>query len=339
MSPDLMESRFTDESHLDKPIVGFVRTDIPVFDSSLTVQDALELVRETGLGERIFYFYAVNKQQQLVGVIPTRRLLCSKPDCEISKLMVTDVFCLPSSATVRQACFEFLTHKFLALPVVDDEKHILGIVDIGFFSEEQVNSTERQHIADMFQILGVSVAEVETATPVKAFRYRMPGLIATIIGGTLCAILAGFYQITLEKMIVLAFFMTLVTGLSESVSMQSMTIAIQHLHTTEPTWKLYRSWLKSEFANSLLLSTACGMIVGITAVIWFHAPAAAAIIGISIFISMIISCIIGISVPTLLHALHEDSKIAAGPVTLAATDVITVSLYLKAAAIAILLSR
>jgi magnesium transporter len=130
---------------------------------------------------------------------------------------------------------------------------------------------------------------------------------------------------------VLAFFLTLVLGLGESVSIQSMTVALQNLHFGRPGWATYLKWLRGEAAATLLLGGACGVIVGAVAYLWRGEPLASLTIGLSILLAIFTAGLLGLSIPTLLDAIREDSKIASGPITLALTDIATLLFYFNAA--------
>src|SRR5262249_49936467 len=156
-------------------------------------------------------------------------------------------------------------------------------------------------------------------SPLRAFRFRFPWLLATIGSGTACALLASAYEGTLARNIVLAFFLTMVLGLAESVSIQSMTLTIQALRATQPSLRWYWRAARREAGVALPLGAACGVVVGL--VVWLERGAgwASVSIGASIFLALCAACFFGLSVPALLHALKLDPKIAAGPVTLAFT--------------------
>lgn len=319
--------------HLHLPVLDFARHDFPKLDSEWTVGEALEDIRKHDIGERLIYFYLVDGEGRLVGIVPTRKLLASELSTPLKSLMHADVISLPTDATVEDACKLFTTHKFLAFPIVDGEKHLFGVVDIGFFRDEQLSFAEKQEIEDAFQLIGFGLSEISNKSALATFRYRFPWLLVTTVCGTICAIVSGYYENILQKMIVLAFFLTLVGGLAESVSMQSMTIVIQRLHVANPTWPTYFRWLRSESVSSLYLGAASGALVGLIVYIWKSDFIAAMVIGGSILLSIICACFLGLTIPTLLHAIHEDSKIAAGPVTLALADLSTIFIYLSAAAL------
>jgi magnesium transporter len=157
--------------------------------------------------------------------------------------------------------------------------------------------------------------------------------LATIGSGTLCALLASAYEVTLAQSIVLAFFLTLVLGLGESVSIQTMTVTIQALRTTRPTVRWYVRAFRREAGTALLLGTACGTMVGLIVWFWRGAALPALAIGGGIWSALCAACFFGLSVPALLHALNLDPKIAAGPVTLALTDISTLLFYFSLAAL------
>ncbi len=320
-----------DPDHLHESIMRYARTDFPGLDESLTVEGALRLIRTKGLGERIVYFYVIDSDQKLKGILSTRALLMSMPTVRLSEIMSTNIVSISHLSNVLEACEMFLEHKFLAFPIVDDEGRMLGVVDAGLFTKETLNIAERHHVDDVFQMIGFGIQQIRGKSPFGIFRFRFPWLLATMASGIICALLTGFFEATLAEAIVLAFFMTLVLALGESVSIQSMTVALQNLHFGKPGLNDYFRWLRREAAATGLLGLACGSVVGSIAFFWRGDPAAALIIGTSIVVSIFAAGVIGMSIPTLLHAVHEDSKIASGPITLATTDILTLVFYFSIA--------
>jgi magnesium transporter len=195
-----------------------------------------------------------------------------------------------------------------------------------------MGQNERAHMEEVFERIGFHVAAVQGASPWKAFRLRMPWLAATLAGGIGCALLAGRFEATLTGRIILAFFLTLVLGLSESVSAQSVTVTVESLRERRPNRVWFLRALRKEAVSALMLGGACGLVVGVTAWVWRGQVAAAWVIGGSIAVSMVVACLIGLSVPTALHRFKLDPKIAAGPVSLALADLCTLLIYLNVAA-------
>jgi len=316
------------------PALLYARKDFPHLRVDDNVQTALEKIRREGVGERVIYFYAVDDQQRLVGVVPTRRLLTAAPETSLREIMVPRVIALPAKATVLEACEFFVLYKFLAFPVVDANRRIVGVVDADVFMESVLEDPPEGEAVtrdDFFEALGFHLAEVRDASPWRAFRYRFPWLLATIAGGTICAVLAGAFELTLARSLVLAFFLTMVLGLNESVSAQSMSVTIQSLRSARVTFRWFLGALRREIATAVLLGFACGLLVSGIVWIWRHDLRGAFVIGGSIALSLVTACLFGLSVPSLLHRLKLDPKIAAGPITLALADVFALVLYFTAA--------
>lgn len=321
----------SDIDHLHQPILTVARKDVATLDQTLTIRQALDAIRSQGVGEKIVYFYVVDEENRLVGVLPTRRLLTSNLDARLSDVMITRVVAISSNMNVLEACEMFVMHRFLAFPVIDEEKKILGVVDIDLLTEEAFDIAEREQMDTVFETFGFTITQIRDASPLKAFRFRFPWLLATITSGTICALLTSQFEATLAQSIILAFFLTLVLGLGESVSVQSMTVTIQALRSIQPTLKWYLKAFGREFLSAALLGVGSGASVGMIVLLWFGNALSGFSIGFSIFLSITAAAIFGLSVPTVLHALRLDPKVAAGPVTLALTDISTIFFYFSVA--------
>jgi magnesium transporter len=317
--------------HLNEPVLPFARSDFTTLAQDLTVEQALTAIRSRGVGEKVIYFYVVDEAQRLAGVVPTRRLLVAQLDQKLSELMICNVIAIPHTATVLDACEFFAIHKFFAFPVIDAGRRVVGVVDVGLFTDEVFDIAEREQMDEVFESIGFRVSQVRDVSPLRAFRFRFPWLLTTIISGTFCAILAGAYKLTLEKSLVIAFFLTMILGLGESVGIQSMTVTIQALRNQNPTRRWYLFMLRREITTALLLGGVCGIVVGLIVLTWQRDEAAAFVIGTSVTFCLCAACIAGLSVPTFLHALKLDPKIAAGPITLALADIFTLLFYFSLA--------
>jgi magnesium transporter len=326
--------KFSGAVDFNAPALDYARRDFPLLEAGATVEKALEAIRREGVGERVIYFYAIDERKRLVGVVPTRRLLTAAPATRLREIMVPRVIALPAEATVLEACEFFVLYKFLAFPVVDAERRVIGIVDTDVFMESVLETEEPEGEGvreDFFEALGFHLAQVRDASPWRVFRYRFPWLLVTVAGGTICAILAGFFETTLAHSLVIAFFLTMVLGLNESVSTQSMSVTIQALRSARLNWHWFVAAFRRELATALFLGLACGGIVAVIVWLWHSDVRAAGVIGGSITLSLVTACLFGLGVPSLLHHLKLDPKIAAGPVTLALADFFALVFYFTSA--------
>src|SRR5437868_5916192 len=124
------------EIDLNDPVTRHLRRDFIHIDVNQTVAAALVGIRERQPEGRIIYFYVVDAVGRLLGVVPTRRLLLSAPETAIADIMVKQVIAIPHTATVLDACEFFTMHRLLAFPVVDDQRHVVGVIDVELYTQE-----------------------------------------------------------------------------------------------------------------------------------------------------------------------------------------------------------
>lgn len=309
-------------------VLAHARRDFTTLNQSLTVTEAIDVIRHASGAGAIQYYYVVDDNQRLVGVLPLRRLITYPVDKPLREVMQKRVVAIPWSATVLDACEFFVLHRFLAFPVVDPDRVVVGVIDASQFMPGTIEvGGEEPPPSDVFEAIGFRIAQVRDASPLRGFRYRFPWLLTTIGAGVGCALLTSFFQVTLEKSLVFAFFLALVLGLGESVGSQSMTVAIQTLRGVKPTLRWYLRATRRELLTGLMIGMASGLIVALIVLAWRRDPAAAAVIGTGIAASLVGACFFGLTVPATLHAWKLDPKIAAGPITLAFTDVWTLAVY------------
>jgi magnesium transporter len=323
----------------NSPVAEHARKDFPLLDADTTVAAALERIRREGVGERVIYFFAVDSDKRLVGVLPTRRLLTVPLETPLHEIMVRRVIAIPATATVLDACEFFVLYKFFAFPVIDDQRRVVGVIDVSLFAEEilQAGDSEDRHSAaapvrdDVFEALGFHLEQIRGASPWRSFRFRFPWLLVTVAAGTMAALLAGAFEATLARSLVIAFFLTMVLGLNESVSAQSMSVTIQALRSATVTWQWFVTAFRRELATALLIGLACGVVVSTIVWLWRSDLRGAFVIGGSIAVSLVTACLFGLGVPSLLHRLKLDPKIAAGPITLALADFFALLIYFMSA--------
>ncbi len=314
---------------LHDSVLDHLQADVVRLQPDQTVADALEALRGHGADHEIVYIYVVDGDGRLTGVVPTRALLASRPERPLREIMQQDVVAIPDWATVLVAAEYFVTQRFLAFPVVSSGGQLVGQVDVKVFTDEVVGHAKRS-FDDIFQIIGVHATQGRTVF--LGFRDRFPWLLTNVGGGLLCALLVSRYEHLLDVAVVLAVFMPMVLALAESVSMQSATLTLHGLHSSGMTWGLLGPALRREFSVAALLGLGCGSLVGGIAWAWKGNSSLALAVGGAITLSMVTAALLGLLLPTMLHAGKLDPKIAAGPIVLAVADVCALLIYFNLAA-------
>lgn len=317
--------------HLDDPVTHHMRRDFCQIRMSHTVGEALEAIRRQPPEGRVIYFYVVDDDNRLQGVVPTRRLLLNELDMKMTEIMVREVISIDHHATVLDACEFFTLHRLLAFPVVDEDRRMVGVVDVELYTTElsELDRSERNDY--LFQLIGVHLTEAQQSSPLLAFRSRFPWLLCNVAGGILAAFLSGVFENELRQAVALALFIPVVLALAESVSIQSVSLALSVLRGQHPSWASIGRRLRSEFLLGTLLGGASGILVAGVALVWLgQASVFLCVLG-GISGGVAGAAAIGVAMPNLLHRLELDPQVAAGPIALAAADMVTLLIYFNLA--------
>lgn len=325
-----MGTRLT-RANLPDAVTAHMHQDFTRVSLGQTVAEALAELRRQPPKGRIIYFYVVDEQGRLQGVVPTRRLLLSPGDQLLADIMVRRVVALPAAATVEEACEWFIQHRLLALPIVDSEQHLLGVVDMELYTDEMGQLEEASNREHLFQLLGVQVTDAQQRSPWLAFRSRAPWLSCNLGAGILAAFLSGIYESELSKVVALAFFIPVVLNLAESVSSQSVSLALQWLHSAPPEHHSLWARLRSELGTGVLLGLASGSVLALVALLWLGQRRVALCLVGSVTGGVAGAAVLGISIPVVLRWLRLEPRVAAGPIALAGADILTILLYFNLA--------
>ncbi len=317
-------------TQLHDPILKYVQPAGLILSPDDTIAVALERARQLPSTQIILYCYVVDDEGRLIGVVPIRRLLTTAPEAAIDSVMIHDVVAIPSWATVLVAAEYFVNRRFLAFPVVEDGGKLAGVVDVSLFTDD-VLALARQSFDGIFQIIGVHATEGRTAW--TSYRDRFPWLLCNVGGGLLCAVVASRYEALLDHVVVLALFIPVVLALAESVSIQSVTLTLQNLSDGPVNWRVLFRGFGREFLTALMLGSSCGSLVGLAAFLWKGVTFFGLVLAGAITVAMITACLLGVLMPTALRVARADPKIAAGPIVLALTDLLTLLFYFNLAGI------
>jgi magnesium transporter len=276
----------------------------------------------------------VDGEGRLVGVVPTRRLLLSPLGTPLGAIMVRRVVGLPAEATVLDACEFFIQHRLLALPVLDQDRRLLGLVDVELYTDELVRlgegepHVERAKYDDLFALIGVHMAQARTVTAVDAFRLRFPWLLCNIVGGILAALLISRYSDVLSwREAVLALFIPVVLALAESVSIQSVSLTLQTLQGQRLRGRTLLALVGRELLTGLLLGAGAGLFVAVVVLLWLRQSQVALCGLFGIVGGVTCAAILGLAIPYLLRLWRRDPQVAAGPIALVLADLLTLLIY------------
>jgi len=312
-------------TNLHDPVLPLVRPVPVTLKQGQTVSEAHAAVRAVPAARLVPYYYVLDDDQRLAGVVNAAELLVAQLDARVEQVMVPGVVAIPGWATVLIASEYFATRKFRAFPVIHDDGTLLGVVDKGVFTGEIIEAA-RETYDEIYQLLGVHATAM--GKPWTAFLDRFPWLLSNITGGLLCAFIAGQFEPALQQIVVLSLFIPIVLALAESVSMQSATLTLQRLtnDSLKPRQIVLALW--REARTAVLLGLSCAAVVAVVVFAWRRNAMGSLVVGGAIAATMFTACLFGVLLPTLVRVFKVDPRIAAGPLVLSTTDVVTLVFYL-----------
>lgn len=313
---------------LSRPARDAVAPVSTVLQAAETIAQSLSEIRKREIDEEVVYFYVIDSEKRLCGVVPSRYLLLRKPEITIGSIMDPNVIRISGDESLETALHILSKNNLLAIPVIDAEQHLIGVVDIRLFIDGSVDVANARFRSDVFQMIGMTLEEGKPSSALRSYGLRMPWIFCNMGGGISCAIISKIYSVVLSEVILLAMFIPLVLSLSESVSMQSMSHSIQFLRKHHLTWKRVLALSTIEWKTLGLIALTSGIVVGALSLCWGEGVKPALVIAVSILAGVSLSGSIGSAVPLLLHFARLDPKVAAGPVVLSIADVVSTTIYL-----------
>lgn len=330
---DLDFYRGLTKEQLLAPVENYLTPVETAFHEEMTLGELISCLQQKKITHDIHYFYVIDEEEHLKGIISTRDILYNNPTLKIREITNPRILSIHKCDPLEKALALIAEHEILAIPIVDEEGRLGGILElpINTLSRKKSAVKEFKTPKDVFQLVGLTVDQGKLTSSVKEFSLRMPWLLCNILGGLLCALIAHTFHLVLDEVVIIAAFIPLVLTLGESVSIQSMTLSLQFMHYDIIPWMRVYSRILVEWKAAILLGAACGLIVGVFYLLFFGGYGPMLAIGASIFLSMVAATTYGSLLPIILHMFALDPKLAAGPVVLLFTDVTVTAIYLSIA--------
>lgn len=290
-----------------------------------TAQTALELIRSSKITGNIFYCYVTDKEEKLVGVVPIRRLITTPKETKISDIMVRNPIRLTADSSAGTALEYFVFYKFIAFPVVDEYGRLVGIARANDFIENTLNMEEKTERArdDLLKIIGIKLEEFRKPTIFKSTFLRFPYLLFNILSGLLCAFITKLFGTTIDEFIFIAFFITIILGLAESIGTQAVAVTLSYL---EKTIKL-KNLVLYEMLVGTKMGLLCGGVLYFASLFWLGNQDFSLVLFLTILLTLINASFLGCSLPILFKKVGANPAHASCPMVLAIADIISLTSY------------
>ena len=300
--------------------------DVFTLKEDLTAGEAIKDLQNQEDAEMVFYLYVTNKENQLVGVISLRDLATTPSSTKLKDIMIRNVQYVRAETDQEEVAKIVSHYNLLAVPVVDSNDEILGIVTV----DDVVDVIREEATEDFLQMAGAGKdREILLKSTWGNARARLPWLFATWIGGIVTMSIIGYFDNMLQSLVLLAAFIPIVAGMGGNVATQSSSIVVRGIATGRIDIGKDLQLILKELSVGLILGALYGLLLGTLIFIFFKdVPIIfGVVVGLSICASMVIAASIGTTVPLLLRKLDIDPAIASGPFVKTTTDIVGISVY------------
>ena len=301
-------------------------TDVFTLHEETKAKDAIYALQDQEDAEMVFYLYTLDNDGRLTGVISLRDLVTTPSDTMLKDIMSKQIHVVRPETDQEEVARIVSQYNFLAVPVVDSEDRLLGIVTV----DDVVDIIREEATEDFLQLVGVGKdREILLKSSWENARTRVPWLFASWVGGILAAFIIGVFDDVLKSTIALAAFIPVIMGMGGNIGTQSSTMIVRGLATGRVSLENSVKILFKEIRVGLILGILYGLLLGLFAIFQFInvSPMIGVVVGLSICISMIIAATIGSLVPLILNRFEIDPAIATGPFVTTAIDILGVAFY------------
>ncbi len=307
----------------------------------MSVDEAITYLRRQAQErlETIYYMYVLDAEQRLLGVVTFRELFAASPDKKVRDIMHTDVVTAPENMDQEALSHLFAEHGFLAIPVVDGERHVKGIVTV----DDIVSVVEEEATEDIQKIGGMEALdapylEIGFASMV---RKRAGWLAILFVGEMLTATAMGFYEREIARAVVLALFVPLIISSGGNSGSQASTLVVRALALGEVKLRDWWRVVRREIGAGLSLGAILASIGLARILIWqvlFHTygehylPIALTVAG-SLIGVVTWGTIAGSMLPLILRRVGFDPASASAPFVATLVDVSGLVIYFSVASL------
>ena len=282
----------------------------------LTAGEAIEALQRSREVEMVFYVYVFDARRHLVGVLSLRRLLLVSPQTPLNRIMTTDLISARVDMDQEEVAQLVASYNLLAIPVVDEENKLVGIITV----DDVIDVIKDEATEDIYRMAGVSSDESVFTSPKEALRKRLPWLGINLVTAILAALVVRMFQATIDEVVALAAFMTIVASMGGNAATQTLTVIVRGIALGELTWSNSRKALGKE----VLVGLGNGVILGVAGagVAWVVVGNLyfGGILALAMVINLLVAAVAATLIPIALRALKVDPALASSVFITTLTD-------------------
>jgi magnesium transporter len=310
---------------------ALMTTNVARLPESLTVWQALEeIAHQARDHETIYYIYIVDDENHLRGLISARQLVTylSTPETPISELMQRDLVTVEATDDQEAVAAKVADYNFLAIPVVDHEHHLVGIIT----HDDVIDVLREETEEDAYRAAGIApLEETYLNTPLHTLSWKRGVWLCVLLAASFLTVFAlQYFDDTLQSVIWLGFFLPLIVSCGGNTGSQSATLVITALTSGDLTLRDWWRVLRRELLMGLALGAFLGLVAYLGALLVVNGPTAAEKLVIPVTILLVVTCstIVGGALPLIFRRMGLDPALMSNPFVAGIMDITGIIIYM-----------
>ena len=297
----------------------------------MTVGAAISRIRRTAVDKETIYTCYVTENRKLLGMVSVKALLMAEDSMQIEDIMETNVIHVDTHEDREEVAKVFNKYDFLAIPVVDREERLVGIVTF----DDAMDVMQEEHTEDMAKMAAIMPTD-DSYFNTSAFSHaksRISWLLFLMLSATVSGSIITHYQETFKLYPLLVSFIPMLTGTGGNCGSQSSTLMIRGLALDEIKFKDIFKVIFKEFRIALLVSVVLALVNGLRIYIQYGDLQIAIVIGLALVIIVILSKFIGCTLPLAAEHIGLDPALMAAPLISTIVDICSILIYFQIATV------
>ena len=289
----------------------------------LTIRDAIAAIRRAPR-QTLYYLYVTDREGRLAGVLNMRELLLGAPRDPIADLVHREVVTVPATMDREELAALMRDRRFLALPVVDQDGRLLGIVK----HDEVLEAIQEEAFGDLQKLAGAGEDERALSPVATVVRKRLPWLLVNLVTAFMAAAVIGLFEGVIERVTALAVLLPIVAGQGGNTGAQSLAVVIRGIALRELGPGTSRRVILKETLAALLNGIAIALVTGFAVYLWDGRIGLVLVIALAMVVNMAIAGLAGAGIPLLMRALGFDPAQSASIFLTTVTDIVGFGAFL-----------
>ncbi len=317
--------------HKEDTAGGVMTNEFISYQPEIIVKDAIERFKKDAEEiETVYYIYIVDEHERLLGVTSLRELLLADPAVPLSDIMETKMITAAPEVDVKVVSEMLSKYNLVALPIVDKEGNLLGIVTV----DDVLDIVEEEATEDIYRLAGTSeikYGKIEDASPIDVVKSRIPWLLLCLLGGLISSLVIGKFEATLTSVVIIAAFIPVIMGMAGNAGLQVSTTMVRNiaLNSIHNFWR----YAAKELLSGLIIALTTGVIIAVAAFLLEGMPMLGLVVGLSMFLAITTSTFLAIFTPVIAHKIGIDPAVTAGPFVTVFNDILGLTIYFTVATI------